>query len=307
MRLQPSTIVFAGAAARDMPMLERAGADAIMLSWEKLRGDKKLQARIREGLSPTWKPILYLDSGVFTIMRRAGVAHQPSETGKSYQTTPWTTFKDFAKSYIDYLRQDAEGWDWIIEMDVDDVYGTKIADAFRKQLKQIVGKRLLPVWHAQRGPDGWDEMIREFSYVAISVGKATGGAKTTRNQAMIREMVRKAHANGVYVHVLGLSSPEHFEALGADTMDASSWAAGVRWGELKVNRGKVMLPKFETRHRRALVHSHLAQVRDLLLEWGFTLEQVRNDYLIRIEVGIRLLLMRQEYIREQRSAREVVS
>lgn len=313
MRLQPSTIVFAGAAARDMPMLERAGVDAIMLSWEKLRGDKKLQARIREGLSPTWKPILYLDSGVFTLMRRAGVTSFAPTRAAGSKDAIKKAIQELARSYDAYLRENAQYWDWIIELDTDEAYGAEhyadgieLADKLRAHFRGIVGDKLLPVWHAPRGPENWRQLIREYPYVCISPSRALGGKSNRRNHSLIRGMVAEARSVGTAVHLLGASSPSHFEDFEVDTMDSSGWSAGVRWGELKVNRGKVMLPKFETRHRRPLVQSHLSQVEDLVAQWGFTLDQVRNEYLIRIEVGIRLLLMRQEYIRQQRSAREVV-
>lgn len=272
-----------------------------MVSFIKL--DKKLQRVCANELD--WKPRTYLDSGVFTFMRRAGVVGYSNPATRTAGT--WEEFKVMAADYITYLKRDAHVWDHIIELDVDEIFGVERADIFRRNLHSMVGDRLLPVWHAQRGQEGWQEMIRTFPYVAMSISRAAGGRNTRRNHALIREMVRQAHERGVQVHLLGGSTMDYFDDYDVDTMDASSWAAGVRWGELKVNRGKVMIPKFETKTRRPLVHSHLAQVKDLVEQWGFTLEQVRTSYIIRIEVGIRLLLLRQEEVRNARSKTQAAS
>lgn len=282
-------------------MLDRAKVDAIMVSFIKL--DKRLQRTLSAGLP--WAPRTYLDSGVFTFMRRAGVVGYSSPSTRIAGT--WEEFKVMAASYADYLKREKSAWDHIIELDVDEIFGVERADMFRRNLHDLLGDRLLPVWHAQRGEEGWDEMIKTFPYVAMSISRAAGGRNTRRNHTMIRQMVERAHARGVQVHLLGGSTMDYFEDYHVDTMDASSWSAGVRWGELKINRGKVLLPKFETRTRRTLVHSHLAQLRDLVGQWGFTLEQVRTDYMVRIEVGIRLLLLRQEEVRNARSKAQAVS
>lgn len=301
------TIVFAGVETRDKPMLERAGVDAVMCSFEKLKGNKRFKQAVQEGFAGN--PITYLDSGVFTLMRRAGVtSFAPTrEAGTLDQIR--ASVQVLAKQYTEYLRDNLQYWDWVIELDTDEVFGAghyaegiELADKLRAFLRRQVGDKLLPVWHAPRGEDGWQRMIREFPYVCISPSRALGGKGNRRNHSLIRRMVADAHARGVKVHLLGASTLEYFETFEVDSMDSSGWSAGVRWGELKVTRGKVFIPKFETKNRarRAIEHSRLEQLAALAEGWGFTLEQVQNDYLIRIECGIRLLALRQEELRRTR-------
>lgn len=309
------TIVFAGVETRDKPMLERAGVDAVMCSFEKLKTNKRFQQACRDGFAGN--PITYLDSGVFTLMRRAGVTlFAPTrEAGTNEQIR--AAVQKLAKQYAAYLQTDLQHWDWVIELDTDEVFGPKhfdlgveLADKLRAYFKRLVGDKLLPVWHATPGAEErWQKMIREYPYVCISPSRASGGKSNRRNHSMIRGMVRDAHAQGTKVHLLGASTLEYFETFEVDSMDSSGWSAGVRWGELKVTRGKVFVPKFETKNRarRAIEHSRLEQLATLCEEWGFTLEQVRDDYLIRIEAGIRLLELRQQELRRKQWKPESLS
>lgn len=288
-----NTIVFAGAIARDFPYLEKARVSALMVSYEKIKGSKNLQERLREGFS--WNPITYIDSGVFTFMRRAGVTVQ-NKNAKTVKPATFAEFREFAKTYVDYLKRDMDLWDWIIDLDCAELFGVEAEDAYRRGLKKIVGDRLLPVWHAQRGHDGWIQMIEEYPYVCMALAKGAGG-RSSRNHAMVRTMVREAHERGTKVHILGMSTLEHFETYEVDTMDSSSWASGVRWGEIKLNRGKVMIPKFDQSVRRPLEHTKMRALGDLIRPWGFTVEQVRTHYYTRLEVGIRMLMLRQNELR----------
>lgn len=312
------TIVFAGAISRDFPYLERSGVDAMMVSFDKIKASKSLQARLREGF-PNWNPITYIDSGVFTFMRRAGVTVQNKKASTKKPAT-FEEFREFAKSYVDYLKTDAHLWDWIIEIDCAELFGVEVEDRFRKGMRDLVGDKLLPVWHVQRGHDGWQQMIREFPYVCMAMSKGSGG-RNRRNHAMVRTMIREAHEQGTKVHILGLSTLEHFETYEADSMDSSSWASGVRWGEIKLNRGKVMVPKFDQSQRRPLEHAKMLQLADMIAEFGFSVDpgldqlmgvqgsasatletSVRDDYFTRLEVGIRTVMHRQKQLRSKRGS-----
>lgn len=308
------TIVFAGAIARDFPYLEKAQVNALMVSFEKIKGSKNLQERLREGFS--WNPITYIDSGVFTFMRRAGVTVQ-NKNAKTVKPASFEEFREFARAYVEYLKRDMDLWDWIIDLDCAELFGVEVEDRFRAGLKKLVGDKLLPVWHAQRGHEGWIKMVEEYPYVCMALAKGAGG-RTRRNHAMVRTMIREAHARGTKVHILGMSTLEHFETYEADTMDSSSWASGVRWGEIKLSRGKVMVPKFDQSQRRPLEHSKLLALAESVKEFGFhvdpeldrlmgvvTEEQgtsIKEHYYTRLEVGVRTLMLRQRELRGELNA-----
>lgn len=292
------TIVFAGVQSQNMRHVMTAGVTAMMFSWASISSAKKVKVAIADGLPND--PVTYLDSGVFTFMRRAGVTSLTREGNKD---ASWESFRAMAATYIAYLKEHREEWDWIIELDCDEVFGIERADAFRRNLRNLVGDRLLPVWHAQRGQEGWQEMIREYRYVCISPSTALG--RRSRVGPMIREMIRDAHARGTYVHLLGNSSISTFQNWNVDSLDSSAWAAGARWGELKIWKGAVTFPKYETKVKRPIKATQIMQVEDLVKQWGFTLQDMVDDHHIRSEVGARLMLMRQEELRARKRAKAV--
>lgn len=296
------TIVLAGMGnGGNLAPISRAKPNAMMFSFVTLRGNKSIRQRVRDGFE--WKPRMYLDSGAFTILRKAGVMGQSS----SYHEGKDIDVKQFCKDYVEYLRTDGHLYDHVIELDIDEIYGIPMADKLRAMLTDIVGReRLMPVWHAHRGLEGWRDMINNYSYVAFSLGRQVGGAKNRRNHSMFRAMIREAHDVGTYVHMLGMTTLDAFEAYGVDSADSSAWSMGARFGEFKVLRGKVTLPKHTSKTRRPIAHAHLAQLADMAREFGLSLEDIRTHPQKSMEFGARIFMHRQEELRRARIATQEI-
>lgn len=294
------TLVFAGTLRQRIEPLRRANVDAYMVSWNDLEKDKKFKATIEVRHDGDWRPLRYLDSGVFTFMQRAGLKGiKTANTDSS-----WESFLVLARSYIAYLKDHADLWDWIIELDVEELYGVEAADHFRRRLREVVGDRLFPVWHVQRGESGWQEMIREFPYVCISTSNALGSTNI-RARRQVREMIYQAHAAGVKVHFLGCSSIGIWSEYGVDTMDSSSWTYGPRVGHFYVGKGQpIVLPRGS--RGKEVNHARLMDLRDKIAPWGFTLEEARTNQHAGIEIGARLLLAVQEEIRARQFTQTVI-
>lgn len=298
------TIVLAGMGnGGNLAPISRAKPNAMMFSFVTLRNNKSIRQRVRDGFD--WQPRMYLDSGAFTILRKAGVMGQSS----SYHEGKDIELKQFCKDYIAYLQTDWQHYDHIIELDLDEVpeIGIAGADKLREILTSVVGDRLMPVWHAHRGIDGWRDMINRYPYVSFSLGRMVGGAKNRRNHAMFRSMIREAHAVGTSVHMLGMTTLDAFEAYGVDSADSSAWSMGARFGEFKVLRGKVTLPKHTSKTRRPIVHTHLAQLRDMAAQFGLTLDEIRTHPQKSMEFGARIFMHRQEELRRARIASQEFS
>jgi hypothetical protein len=291
----------------------------MMASYMNVGKSKKYQQTMRDvAASTAWRPKTYLDSGIFTFMRRAQVVYQPV-VGKIRAKGPASRaeFEEFARTFIEYVESaDARSWDYIVELDVDELpeWGVERADKFRRYLHGALGDRLLPVWHAQRGLDGWREMIRTFPYVCLSPTKVFN--RSGRADGMIAGMIADAHAAGCDVHILGVETVKWFE-LGSDSIDASSWTAGARFGEFKLgNSGRgpaaVSIPakdgvtKGGGRARgRRWHHSRILQFEDMLTEWGYTVDDLK-DAKSATMVGIKLLQTRQEEARRVRKNAQAV-
>jgi hypothetical protein len=339
------TIVFAGANnLRRIKCLKEVSVDAVMTSFEYIgKGHymKKVSPTLKE-----WPVRTYLDSGVFTIVRKAGTTRiRIARANKDNPKTSWQELKEFADRYIEYLKVHGEFWDHIIELDVDEpewedeegnkTAGLEIAMYYQKKLYEIVGPKLMPAWHVQRGHEGWRDMIAKFPYIAIgsdtAVPTSTVSTRPPMPTSIIRSMVREAHASGVGVHYLGDTRYKTFIETELDSADSTTWVSGGRFGQFPGPRGQSLryttkgganadapdtvealtthngagLARQRTdwqRTIRPIDMSRARQFRDLMTSWGIDpdkiLEGSQDERLIST---IKLLLLRQQEIRKARA------
>lgn len=203
--------------------------EAVMESFEylKMPGMHELLFGLLDW--PTWR---YLDSGIFSLMRKAGV--HKVQTGTRGERDLWAASVQLFKDFYKYLKAHADEYDYIIEVDADNLpgVGPKFTLQARERLLALIGPKLVPVWHTTSEHDvhsdtedlaAWRALVRDFPYVAI------GGDKG-RDVRLYRHMVDIAHANGTLVHGLGSTSRNDFLDIGWDTGDSTNWKAGVRYG-----------------------------------------------------------------------------
>lgn len=341
------TIVFAGANnARRVDVLMNARVDAVMTSFEYI-GRGHYMTKVAPKLEQ-WPVRTYLDSGVFTIVRKAGTTRiRIARANKDEAPTTWKELKEFADRYMDYLKVHKDAWDHIIELDVDEpawmredgksAEGVEIAAFFRKQLYEIVGPKLMPAWHVQRGHEGWTEMIAKYPYVAI--GSDTGVPLTTNSQRppmstkILRGMVREAHNAGVGVHYLGDTRYRTFLEAELDSADSTTWVSAGRFGQFpgpqgqslrytnkggadfSVDIGRPVVEELSThdgsglarqktdwqRTIRPIDMSRARQFRDLMESWGIDPDKIlEGSQEERLLSNITLLQLRQEEIRKVR-------
>lgn len=339
------TIVFAGANnAIRTKSLKAMNVDALMTSYEYI-GKGNYMKVVSPELA-TWPVRTYLDSGVFTIVRKAGTTRiRIARAGKDPPKTSYAELKEYAERYIEYLKVHAHLWDHIIELDVDEpewetedgtsVPGIEVAMDFQKRLHEIVGDRLMPAWHVQRGHEGWTDMIRRFPYVAIGsdtgVAKTVGSTRPPMDPYILRNMVREAHAAGVGVHYLGDTRYKTFMQTELDSADSTTWVSAGRFGQFPGPRGQSIrytvkggmpmdadmteinelitpsgdgLARQRTDWQRTVRPIDMARARqfeDLMAGWGIdpnSILQGKPDE--RLLSNIKLLLMRQDEIRKGR-------
>lgn len=210
-------------------VLSSFGVDAVMESFEYIR--RVPPADLRAALN--WPTRRYLDSGMFTVMKKTGnhALSNKKDKARGSSSSTHTVISTLLEDYVAYLTKYGKRWDHIVEMDTDNIPGLGPGYALeaRDRLRELVGDKLLPVWHAaaDQGYDephgAWKRMIREFPYVSI-------GGDPNKDHTLYRHMVRMAHAQGVVVHGLGSTSPGDFKEIGWDTGDSTNWVAGLRYG-----------------------------------------------------------------------------
>lgn len=274
---------------------------AFMASWYLMKDDKRLKEimRARDFTAGEWTPITILDCGVFSYMRKAGVTHQTQlSTRKDQPVDNWRTFLAYAQTYVEYLRDHASDWDWVIELDVDELFGVDAADAFRRQLRKLVGDKLLPVWHGQRGDDGWKYLVHEYPYICLSPSKATGSRRSAQTSRLFRDMVDYAHEHGTRVHVLGDASYSGFVEYGHDSGDASSWV-GDRWGNVGLPKGGTVHVSLKGKGGFAPLESQRREIEALCAEYGYEFtDMLKGAHAIRT-LNLAMLMLRERYLRER--------
>lgn len=362
------TIVFAGANnARRLDCLKEARVDAVMTSFEYI-GKGYYMQKVYPKLTE-WPVKKYLDSGVFTFVRKAGTTRIRIARANAPEIKPATVqleeFKAFYASYKSYLKKYGQCWDHIIELDVDEIAATvwyetkepkpKSLDKLegwqergrewaldnisriQDSLREIVGDRLMPAWHVQRGHEGWTDMIKRFPYVSVGsdtgVPTSTVSSRPPMGTSILRGMCREAHEQGTYVHYLGDTRYRTFMEAELDSADSTTWVSAGRFGQFpgpkgqsirytnrggaeeSVDIGRLQIHELAAhdgsglarqktdwqRTIRPIDMSRARQFRDLMSSWGIDPDKIlEGSQEERLLSNIRLLLMRQEEIRRVR-------
>lgn len=170
-----------------------------------------------------------LDSGAFTfIMDRSGGSKMTGNT---------SVIHSFTDEYIDYINEYKV--DLFFEMDVDSVFGYKLVKELRERIEARTGKQAIPVYHMSRGPDDWDAMCKDYTYIALGI--AGKDVKLGDHQSF-RTFVDDAHARGCKVHGLGITGMRSLSAVPFDSVDSSSWTTGNRYKTVYRFDGRYVKP-----------------------------------------------------------------
>jgi hypothetical protein len=188
-----------------------------------------------------------LDSGVFTFLT----------SKKSIAATmDWNQYVD---EYADFVKK--HRIKNYVEIDVDKILGLKEVERLRDRLEERVGWKSMPVWHMNRGWDGWLKMVKEYDYVCFGAF-ITDGLKQ-RNFAQINHFIHVARQHGAKTHGLGFTSTRWLPKIKFDSVDSSSWTSGGRYGYLMpfTGRGIKFIRNKDTRvkvHHKELDRQNLA-------------------------------------------------
>lgn len=191
---------------------------------------------------PTCKSFL-LDSGAFTFIRN----HKG-------ERVDWDSYVD---RYAEFINRN--GVELFFELDIDAIVGIKKVEQLRGRLESATGKKSIPVFHKPRGKQYFIDMCDEYDYVAIG-GIAKGLDTNPGDEKYFPWFVREAHRRGAKIHGLGFTPQKGLGKYGFDSVDSSSWTAGMRFGSMCYfdGAGIKSIPKPEGKrvgdYRKAAVH-----------------------------------------------------
>jgi hypothetical protein len=138
------------------------------------------------------------------------------------------------QDYCDFLTKEHQHFSWVIDFDLDSVEidgskppgrGVELTREHREVLRELVGDKLLPVWHRHAGYEAWKELIAEHRYVAI------GPDRMPRRGLDVQMLVQLAHTAGVKVHGLMIGTFNTMADVPYDTCDSTNWLTAVEYGD----------------------------------------------------------------------------
>jgi len=171
-----------------------------------------------------------LDSGAFTFMNNV----------KSNSNIDWNEYLErYAKFINDHDIK------LFFELDIDNIVGIKEVERLRHKLEKLTNKKCIPVWHKSRGLEYWQQMTKNYNYVAIG-GIVTKEIKRTE-YAIFGTLLKIAKQNKCQVHGLGFTNMEGLKKYPFDSVDSTAWIYGNRGGFLYNFNGKdfdkIQVPK----------------------------------------------------------------
>ena len=163
-----------------------------------------------------------LDSGAFTFLD-SGVK---------------VNWEEYTVKYGQFVRK--HNIDKFFEMDIDDIVGYEEVLRLRSILENEAGKQVIPVWHNNRGKEGFISDAKKYPYVAIGGLVSGGGEYATKLRKYFPWFINTAHENGAKIHALGFTSIPALSIYHFDSVDSTSWLAGNRFGFLWRFTGKTL-------------------------------------------------------------------
>lgn len=145
------------------------------------------------------------DSGAFTFIN-AGHADKKN-------------IEEYVLQYADYVRE--HRIHRYFELDLDSIFGYAYTLKLRDTLENRVGWQSIPVWHINRGKQGW---IRDLDHPYISIGglAINKGAGRKYLDSLIPGLAALAHRRDVGVHLLGYT-PITGVFPDVESCDSTSW------------------------------------------------------------------------------------
>lgn len=164
-----------------------------------------------------------LDSGAFTFL----------DSGVKVDWEDYTVkYGQFVKKY---------NIEKYFEMDIDDIVGYEEVLRLRDILENEAGRKSIPVWHNNRGKEGFIKDAKNYPYVAIGGLVSGGGEYATKLRKYFPWFINTAHQYGAKIHALGFTSISALCKYHFDSVDSTSWLAGNKFGFLWKFNGKSLV------------------------------------------------------------------
>lgn len=180
-----------------------------------------------------------LDSGAFSFM----------------QGQKTDNFEGYLYKYIEFIN--TNDVDLFFELDLDSVIGLSKTEKMREILEKETGRKCIPVWHRSRGLPYWEDMTKEYKYIAV--GGIVGQEIKRTQYPIFTNLLKLARKNDCKVHGLGFTNIEGMKKYPFYSVDSTSWLQGNKGGFLYKFTGNgitsIKGPSRRMKGKEAAVHN----------------------------------------------------
>lgn len=181
--------------------------------------------RKKSGLLDKFKMIaneILVDSGAHSFQKGAKV--------------DWLTY---TQEYASWIRQnDCQQILGFFEMDVDNIIGYERVLELRKILESA-SRKIIPVWHKNRGVDEFKKMCRQYDFASI-----TGFKNEDIQDHQYLMFLKYANKHNCKIHCLGMTRIQMMNKVPFYSVDSSTWKQAGNFGEFReFARGKLIIHK----------------------------------------------------------------
>lgn len=195
--------------------------------------------------------LFLLDSGAFTFM---------SNQKKGINID----FDDYLTRYINFINKN--DIKYFFELDIDVVVGYEKVKELRERLEKETNKKCIPVWHKSRGLKEWENLTKNYDYVAIG-GIVTKEIKTNEHK-YFTYLLDIAKKNNCKVHGLGYTNLKGLKKYKFYSVDSTSWKSGNRFGTLYLFKNDNLLQIKKSKNKRMKTGEDYSKVEKFVFdEW----------------------------------------
>jgi len=171
-----------------------------------------------------------LDSGAFTFINNK-------------KTANGINWDKYVERYSEFINNN--NIELFFELDIDVIVGIKEVERLRNKLETLTNKKSIPVWHKSRGLKYWEDISKNYDYIAIG-GIVTKEIKQSE-YPIFNNLLKIAKENNCKVHGLGFTRQKGLEKYSFYSVDSTAWIYGNRGGFLYKFNGKgldkIQVPK----------------------------------------------------------------
>lgn len=147
----------------------------------------------------------------------------------SFQKGKKVDWLEYTKEYAEFIKKfDNKKVIGYFEMDVDNIIGYEEVLKLRKILENV-SKKIIPVWHKNRGIENYKQMCKEYSGKIIAI---TGFKNEDIKDEQYLMFLKYAKKYNCKVHCLGMTRKKVLDKVPFDYVDSSSWKQASLYGRV---------------------------------------------------------------------------